>query len=88
MKLILIIIVLAALAMLGMTVFSRMMNRTGSDRKTLGAGVRLVAVPDAIAGRIVDLLASGQKIEAIKLLRETTGCGLVEAKDTIETLAR
>jgi hypothetical protein len=37
---------------------------------------------------IDDLLSRGQKIEAIKLLREATGCGLKEAKDRVEALER
>lgn len=33
-----------------------------------------------------DALASGQKIEAIKLYREATGCGLREAKEAVERM--
>jgi len=36
--------------------------------------------------RISDALASGRKIEAIKIYREATGQGLKEAKDFIEAL--
>lgn len=36
---------------------------------------------------ILDLLQSGQKIEAIKRHRERTGAGLKEAKDYVESLA-
>jgi ribosomal protein L7/L12 len=36
--------------------------------------------------RIVELMKAGRKIEAIKLHRETTGCGLKEAKDYVEGL--
>lgn len=32
-------------------------------------------------------LAAGNKIEAIKLLREATGLGLAEAKDAVERMA-
>ena len=35
---------------------------------------------------IADLIRQGKKIEAIKLLRETTGIGLKEAKDEVERL--
>lgn len=35
---------------------------------------------------IDNLLARGQKIEAIKLLREATGCGLKEAKEQVEAM--
>lgn len=36
--------------------------------------------------QIVELLKAGQKIGAIKLYREQTGCGLKEAKDYVESL--
>ena len=36
--------------------------------------------------QIVDLVRSGQKIEAIKLYRAQTGVGLKEAKDYVERL--
>ena len=36
--------------------------------------------------RIAELIEQGRKIEAIKLLRETTGVGLAEAKEQIERL--
>ncbi|WP_206598584.1 ribosomal protein L7/L12 [Croceicoccus estronivorus] len=36
--------------------------------------------------RIRDLLRDHRKIEAIKLLREETGCGLAEAKKTIDAI--
>jgi len=39
--------------------------------------------PEARA-RIDDALRQGSKIDAIKILREDTGCGLAEAKKTIE----
>ncbi|HEX4568755.1 MAG TPA: ribosomal protein L7/L12 [Vicinamibacterales bacterium] len=34
------------------------------------------------------LLAQGQKIEAIKLVRQQTGCGLKDAKDFVEAMER
>lgn len=36
--------------------------------------------------KISDALASGRKIEAIKLYRQATGAGLKEAKEAIEAL--
>lgn len=36
--------------------------------------------------QIADALASGRKIEAIKMYREATGAGLAEAKDFVEAL--
>lgn len=38
--------------------------------------------------RLVDLVREGRKIEAIKLVREVTGCGLKEGKDAVEKLER
>lgn len=39
---------------------------------------------EALPGEVVAALEAGQKIEAIKLLRERTGIGLKEAKDAVE----
>lgn len=36
---------------------------------------------------LTEALRAGRKIEAIKLYRERTGCGLAEAKEEVETLA-
>jgi ribosomal protein L7/L12 len=36
--------------------------------------------------KIDDALRRGAKIEAIKILREDTGCGLAEAKKTVEAM--
>ena len=43
---------------------------------------------NAADGDIVDLLRRGQKIEAIKIYRERTNCGLKEAKDAVEEIER
>ena len=40
---------------------------------------------DALPAGVIDALRKGNKIEAIKRLREATGAGLVEAKGTIES---
>ncbi len=41
---------------------------------------------DSFEQELHELLASGNKIQAIKLYREETGCGLAEAKDAVEAL--
>ena len=41
---------------------------------------------DDLAAQVLPLLAKGQKINAIKLVRDTTGMGLKEAKDYVESL--
>jgi large subunit ribosomal protein L7/L12 len=37
---------------------------------------------------VLELLRTGQKIRAIKLYRDKSGCGLAESKNAVETLAR
>jgi ribosomal protein L7/L12 len=37
--------------------------------------------------RLLELIQSGQKIEAVKLYRELTGAGLAESKDAVDRLA-
>jgi ribosomal protein L7/L12 len=42
---------------------------------------------DQLGGELLQLIASGQRIDAIKRLREATGLGLKEAKDQIDEMA-
>jgi hypothetical protein len=43
--------------------------------------------PDqGVHAEIMELLKAGKKIQAIKVYREQTGCGLKEAKDYVESL--
>ncbi len=46
----------------------------------------LVVINDALARELLELVNAGQKIEAIKRLREATGMGLSEAKDSVDRL--
>lgn len=48
-----------------------------------GAGA---GAAEEVPADIAKLARQGKKIEAIKLLRERTGCGLKESKDRIEAL--
>lgn len=41
---------------------------------------------DEEVARLTEALLTGRKIEAIKIYRERTGCGLKEAKDEVEAL--
>ena len=41
---------------------------------------------EQLIDEVCDLAQSGQKIEAIKLYRQNTGAGLVEAKEAVEAL--
>jgi hypothetical protein len=43
-------------------------------------------IPPDVVGELRQLIAEGQKIQAIKRLRELTDCGLAEAKDWVERL--
>lgn len=54
-------------------------------------GAMVTGQPDettGLAAHVRRLLADGQKIEAIKVLREATGVGLAEAKHAIEAIER
>ncbi len=46
------------------------------------------ALIGSLDAQVRDLLASGKKIEAIKIYREATGLGLKEAKDAVEAIER
>jgi ribosomal protein L7/L12 len=54
-----------------------------------GDGTRSPAMAGSPAiARVLELLADGRKIEAIKAYREATGVGLAEAKDVVEAFER
>ncbi len=63
-------------------------------RECESCGMQLSLDSDAAAAnsqiqdRVHQLVAEGNKIEAIKLYREQTGCGLVEAKNAVEAMLR
>ncbi|MEZ6034048.1 MAG: ribosomal protein L7/L12 [Planctomycetaceae bacterium] len=42
--------------------------------------------PDDLIGQIVGLLGRGEKIEAVKLYRDQSGCGLKEAKEAVDRI--
>ena len=44
-------------------------------------------LPDEKRQAISQAIYGGRKIEAIKLVRDTAGCGLKEAKEFVETLS-
>jgi hypothetical protein len=68
---------------------------SGDERcKFCGARVPAVATeqkaegsPSALEEQVLPLLRQGRKIEAIKVYRAATNCGLKEAKDAVEALA-
>lgn len=61
---------------------SRIEGRMNVLLKHSGIDVNAFAIEQA-----ADLARAGKKIEAIKVLREFTGCGLAEAKQKVENLA-
>ncbi len=58
------------------------LTRGGEDIRPIDTG----RISPAVRLEIGDALRRGRKIEAIKLLRKDTGCGLAEAKHTIEAM--
>lgn len=44
------------------------------------------AIPPEVRPRVSDAMQRGEKIEAIRLVREATGCGLAVAKKTVEAM--
>jgi large subunit ribosomal protein L7/L12 len=55
--------------------------------RSLPAGVIRPSAGPEFEAEVLNLVASGRKIEAIKVYRERTGVGLKEAKDAVEALA-
>lgn len=52
----------------------------------LNEAPKFPAPPDAVDPRVRQLLNAGQKIEAIKIVRQTRNLGLKEAKDYVDAL--
>lgn len=53
---------------------------------TLNRIARKVGVFDTLTDELKKLILENERIKAIKLYRESTGCGLVEAKEYIDSL--
>ena len=51
------------------------------------ATIDLETVTPETRAKVENLVRSGSKIEAIKLLREDTGCGMAQAKWTVDAIA-
>lgn len=58
-----------------------------SGELTETSGAELSAPQDGVSEMVRQLAIQGNKIAAIKLLRDETGMGLREAKDVVERLA-
>ena len=61
--------------------------RSRVQRVAVQAGQKL-ELPTETRVEVERLLADGQVINAIKLVRETTGSGLKDAKDTVDEMRR
>ena len=91
--------VLAALGIVFLVLIVLVLRRRSGDRDLIappgraelprrrladpGAGIEL---PPEVETEVRALLAAGNKIEAIKLVREATRLGLAEAKDLVERM--
>jgi hypothetical protein len=62
-------------------------QKAGSTSMDAGQRTEPSQEPDSLEAQVLALMGSGQKIEAIKLYRQQTGCGLKNAKDAVEALA-
>ena len=62
--------------------------RGASSSRTRPPPTPMVPLTGHLEDDVRALLEAGQKIEAIKLVRERTGCGLKEAKDHVEEFER
>ena len=92
---VLIAIGVAALLLIGWALRSSrrrdpLMGRTPGRTAPLAAspvaGAQPALLPPEIEAQVRALLTAGRKIEAIKLAREATHCGLKEAKDLVESM--
>ena len=61
-------------------------GRQAPARAASLAGAAAVILPPEVEERVRGLLTAGRKLEAIKLTREATHCGLKEAKDLVESM--
>lgn len=73
-----------AIVVLAVCLVATLVAKRAGRPQTPSVPVRQVPLDDATAREITALLARDRTIEAIKLLRETTGSGLLEAKERID----
>jgi large subunit ribosomal protein L7/L12 len=79
------LVLLAILAV--MVVMVRVAGREKKPDRPKPARVVSTAVPAELQSRIRTLAAADQRIQAIKLLREATGLGLLDAKNAVDAIA-
>jgi len=79
-------VVIAAVALI--VILLALLLRGGTlSRRDLLQPPRIVTLTPELESEVAQLLAAGEKIDAIKRVREETGAGLKEAKDVVEKLA-
>ncbi len=61
-------------------------EQIGRGETPIDEAAREAPVVNDLDKQVLELMIAGQKIAAIKLVRERTGCGLKDAKDAVETL--
>jgi large subunit ribosomal protein L7/L12 len=66
-------------------------QRLGQAEPEFGGGLRFASdEPASVAAsedpRVLELIDSGKKIQAVKLYRELTGAGLAESADAVEAI--
>ncbi|MEW1930975.1 hypothetical protein AB0362_02230 [Rhodococcus sp. NPDC079359] len=62
-------------------------KKPGSSPET-SRNIRLIGLDESARADIHSLLAANKKVQAIKVFRERTGAGLVDAKNAIESVQR
>lgn len=83
--LLILVIIAAILIPLGMTWLSNRSKRESATSQFVRAKSKSDPKPETIL-KIRALISDGNKIEAIKVLRDATGLGLAEAKEMVEQL--
>lgn len=84
-------LLMVGVVLLLMSKISQLKEDMARMSATLNAIAKQVDVPDPIndelKNSILELISKGEKIKAIKEYRTTTGAGLVEAKQYIDSLS-
>ena len=78
-------IVVGAVALI-VILLAALLRRGSTPRADLVSAPRLVTLQPDLERDVTSLLAAGNKIEAIKRVREGTGAGLKEAKELVERI--
>lgn len=83
------LLILAAVLVV-IVVLMRVLSRAGGGARSGGAPEPTgpgTPIPAELQSRIRTLAAQGQRIQAIKMLREATGLSLLDAKNAVDAIA-